>query len=219
MRDGNGSASAIFSTSSIVDTMCTSSVSMTFLGMSARSFSLSRGRMIFVTPARCAASTFSLTPPIGRTFPRSVISPVMATSRRVGILVSADTSVVAIVMPADGPSAGITMATALLSAVTKIPVHRDMAMTGEITLRGKVLPVGGVKDKILAAARAGLTKIILPAENERDLEDIPADVREKMEFHLVESMDEVVNLALDGTIVPLSPKEKLTAPVEPPITH
>jgi ATP-dependent Lon protease len=122
-------------------------------------------------------------------------------------------------IPKDGPSAGITMATALLSAVTKMPVHRDMAMTGEITLRGKVLPVGGVKDKILAAARAGLTKIILPAENERDLEDIPADVREKMEFHLVESMDEVVVLALDGTIVPLPPKEKLTEPVEPPITH
>jgi ATP-dependent Lon protease len=122
-------------------------------------------------------------------------------------------------IPKDGPSAGITMATALLSAVTKMPVHRDMAMTGEITLRGKVLPVGGVKDKILAATRAGLTKIILPAENERDLEDIPADVREKMEFHLVESMDEVVLLALDGTIVPLPPKEKLTEPVEPPITH
>ena len=107
----------------------------------------------------------------------------------------------------------------LLSAVTKMPVHRDMAMTGEITLRGKVLPVGGVKDKILAAARAGLTKVILPAENERDLDDIPADVREKMEFHLVESMDEVVTLALDGTIVPLAPKEKLTEPVEPPLTH
>src|SRR5438094_7097478 len=127
-------------------------------------------------------------------------------------------------IPKDGPSAGITMATALLSAVTKIPVHRDMAMTGEITLRGKVLPVGGVKDKILAATRAGLTKVIMPAENERDLEDIPADVREKMEFHLVESMDEVVALALDGTIVPLSPKEKLAEPekiigAEPPVTH
>jgi ATP-dependent Lon protease len=122
-------------------------------------------------------------------------------------------------IPKDGPSAGITMATALLSAVTKMPVHRDIAMTGEITLRGKVLPVGGVKDKILAAARAGMTKVILPAENERDLEDIPSDVREKMEFHLVESMDEVVSLALDGTIVPLAAKEKLTEPVEPPMTH
>jgi len=107
-------------------------------------------------------------------------------------------------IPKDGPSAGITMATALLSAVTKIPVHRDVAMTGEITLRGKVLPVGGVKDKILAATRAGITRIILPAENERDLDEIPSDVRERMEFHLVESMDEVVSLALDGTIVPLA---------------
>jgi ATP-dependent Lon protease len=124
-------------------------------------------------------------------------------------------------IPKDGPSAGITMATALLSAVTKIPIHRNIAMTGEITLRGKVLPVGGVKDKILAAARAGITTVILPAENERDLEDIPRDVRERMEFHLVESMDEVVTLALDGTIVPLTVKEKLPEPaktIEPPIT-
>jgi ATP-dependent Lon protease len=124
-------------------------------------------------------------------------------------------------IPKDGPSAGITMATALLSAVTKIPVHRDIAMTGEITLRGKVLPVGGVKDKILAAARAGLTRVVLPADNERDLEEIPGDVREKMEFHLVESMDEVVTVALDGTILPLTAKEKLPEPVktvtEPPI--
>ncbi len=126
-------------------------------------------------------------------------------------------------IPKDGPSAGITMATALLSSVTKIPVHRDIAMTGEITLRGKVLPVGGVKDKILAAARAGITRIILPAENERDLDEIPADVRERIDFHLVESMDEVVAIALDGTIVPLAAKEKLPDPaktlVDPPVTH
>jgi ATP-dependent Lon protease len=115
-------------------------------------------------------------------------------------------------IPKDGPSAGITMATALLSAVTKIPIHRDIAMTGEITLRGKVLPVGGVKDKILAAARAGITRVILPADNERDLDEIPRDVRDKMEFHLVESMDEVVLVALDGTIVPLAAKEKLPEP-------
>ena len=120
-------------------------------------------------------------------------------------------------IPKDGPSAGITMATALLSAVTRIPVHRDIAMTGEITLRGKVLPVGGVKDKILAAARAGITRIILPAENERDLEDIPSDVREKMEFNLVQSMDEVLIHALDGTIVPLTKKLPDTVASEPPI--
>ena len=126
-------------------------------------------------------------------------------------------------IPKDGPSAGITMATALLSAVTRIPIHREVAMTGEITLRGKVLPVGGVKDKILAASRAGLTVIILPRENERDLEEIPADVRERMEFHLVESMDEVVTVALDGTILPLSAKEQLPDPVktigEGSVTH
>ncbi len=117
-------------------------------------------------------------------------------------------------IPKDGPSAGITMATALLSAVTKIPIHRDVAMTGEITLRGKVLPVGGVKDKILAASRVGITKVILPLDNERDLEDIPADVREQMAFHLVQSMDEVVSVALDGTIVPWEAKEKLPEPAK-----
>jgi ATP-dependent Lon protease len=112
-------------------------------------------------------------------------------------------------IPKDGPSAGITMATALLSAVTRIPAHRDVAMTGEITLRGKVLPIGGLKDKILAASRAGIHKVILPVENERDLDEIPDDVKQTMEFHLVESMDEVILIALDGEIVPLAVKEEL----------
>ncbi len=102
-------------------------------------------------------------------------------------------------IPKDGPSAGITMATALVSAVTKVPVRKDVAMTGEITLRGKVLPVGGIKDKILAAYRADITELILPKENEKDLEDIPAEVKDVLEVHLVESMDEVLRLALDGT--------------------
>jgi ATP-dependent Lon protease len=110
-------------------------------------------------------------------------------------------------IPKDGPSAGITMATALISALTKIPVRKDLAMTGEITLRGKVLPVGGIKDKVLAAFRGGIIEVILPKENEKDVEEIPAEVRESMEVHMVESMDEVLRLALDGTISPLPKKD------------
>jgi len=106
-------------------------------------------------------------------------------------------------IPKDGPSAGITMATALLSAVTKIPVSKDIAMTGEITLRGKVLPVGGIKDKILAAYRAGILRIVLPAENDKDLDELPEDVRAAMEFHLVDNMDEVVRIALDIERAPI----------------
>jgi ATP-dependent Lon protease len=106
-------------------------------------------------------------------------------------------------IPKDGPSAGITMATALVSALTKVPVRKDVAMTGEITLRGKVLPVGGIKDKVLAAYRGGITEVILPKENEKDLEEIPAEVREVMDVHLIESMDEVLRLALDSELAPL----------------
>ncbi|HCJ58016.1 MAG TPA: endopeptidase La, partial [Clostridiaceae bacterium] len=98
--------------------------------------------------------------------------------------------------PKDGPSAGITMTTALLSALTDIPVRKDVAMTGEITLRGRVLPIGGLKEKTLAANRAGIKKIILPKENEKDLEEIPNNVRKAMEFVLVDSMDEVLKHAL-----------------------
>jgi ATP-dependent Lon protease len=101
-------------------------------------------------------------------------------------------------IPKDGPSAGITMASSLFSAVTKIPVLKDVAMTGEITLRGKVLPVGGIKDKILAAYRAGIRTIILSAENDKDLDDLPAEIRGEMEFHLVSNMDEVIKIAMEG---------------------
>ncbi|HPW54340.1 MAG: endopeptidase La [Thermoanaerobaculaceae bacterium] len=103
-------------------------------------------------------------------------------------------------IPKDGPSAGITMGIALLSAVAGVPVRQDIAMTGEITLRGKVLPVGGIKDKVLAAFRAGLREVILPVENEKDLEDIPEEVRSVMQFHFVKEMDEVVALALTGAL-------------------
>ncbi len=99
-------------------------------------------------------------------------------------------------VPKDGPSAGITMATALISALTRRPVRRDVAMTGEITLRGRVLPVGGLKEKILAAHRAGITTFIMPRRNAADLEDIPATVRRALRFVLVTSMDEVLPVAL-----------------------
>jgi ATP-dependent Lon protease len=124
-------------------------------------------------------------------------------------------------IPKDGPSAGITMATALISALTRVAVRKDVAMTGEITLRGKVLPVGGIKDKVLAAFRGGITEVILPKENEKDLEEIPAEVREAMEVHLVELMDEVLRLALDGAIVPLPKKdvEFTEAPTEAPVVQ
>jgi len=108
-------------------------------------------------------------------------------------------------IPKDGPSAGITMATALVSALTNRPVRRDLAMTGEITLRGKVLPVGGIKDKILAAFRAGIREVILPRENEKDVDDIPAEVRDLLTVHFVDSMDEVLQVALAGELASLPP--------------
>jgi ATP-dependent Lon protease len=99
-------------------------------------------------------------------------------------------------IPKDGPSAGITMCTALVSALSKIPVRRDVAMTGEITLRGKVLPIGGVKEKLLAAHRIGVTTIILPRENEKDLADVPKNVLEVLQVVLVSHIDEVLKIAL-----------------------
>lgn len=99
-------------------------------------------------------------------------------------------------IPKDGPSAGITMATAIASILTRIPVKSDLAMTGEITLRGKVLPIGGVKEKLLAAYRAGIRRIILSRENEKDMDDIPRDILEQMEVLFVEETDEVLRLAL-----------------------
>jgi ATP-dependent Lon protease len=102
-------------------------------------------------------------------------------------------------IPKDGPSAGITMATALASLATGRPVRPDLAMTGEITLTGRVLPVGGIKEKVLAAKEAGIHEIILPAQNRKDLTEIPEHIRNALTFHFVENMDEVLELALQPT--------------------
>ncbi len=102
-------------------------------------------------------------------------------------------------IPKDGPSAGVAITTALVSLMTDTPVKCDVGMTGEITLRGRVLPIGGVKQKVLAAARVGLKKVILPRHNEKDLDDLPQEVRDNMDFILVDTMDEVLEAALgDG---------------------
>ncbi len=102
--------------------------------------------------------------------------------------------------PKDGPSAGVTMVTALVSLVSRRPIKADIGMTGEITLRGQVMPVGGIKEKVLAAHRAGLKTIILPKRNEADLEDLPDEVRSNLEFHLVDMMEDVLALALDEPV-------------------
>ena len=113
-------------------------------------------------------------------------------------------------IPKDGPSAGITIATALVSNLTDRPVRRDLAMTGELTLTGRVLPIGGVKEKVLGAVRAGVSSIVLPKENEADLEDLPDDVREQLEVHPVSDLAEVLEIALvmNGTVASGAPKSK-----------
>jgi ATP-dependent Lon protease len=113
-------------------------------------------------------------------------------------------------IPKDGPSAGLAIATALVSEMSGVPVRRDVAMTGEITLRGRALPIGGVKEKVLGAHRAGITHVIIPKQNEPDLEDVPEEVRRQLVFHPVETLEEVLKVALSP-----SDADALTAPTAP----
>jgi len=122
-------------------------------------------------------------------------------------------------IPKDGPSAGITIAVAMVSALTRVPVRRNVAMTGEITLRGRVLPIGGVKEKLLAAHRFGIDTILLPKDNEKDLPEVPEEVRNVMNINLVETIDEVIALALEEQPVETAVTVEATAPLwttEPP---
>jgi ATP-dependent Lon protease len=127
-------------------------------------------------------------------------------------------------IPKDGPSAGITLATSLVSALTRVAIRKDVAMTGEITLRGKVLPIGGVKEKLLAAHRAGIRTIILPKDNEKDLADIPKNVLDTLNVYLVQTMDEVLKIALTeplaGRLSPDAQAEPVdSAIIDDTITH
>lgn len=115
--------------------------------------------------------------------------------------------------PKDGPSAGIAMATSLVSVLTGIPVRRDVAMTGEITLRGRVLPIGGLKEKLLAALRSGITTVFIPADNEKDLADIPENVKKNLKLIVVSHVDQVINQALARVPEAIEWEE----PADPPV--
>jgi ATP-dependent Lon protease len=114
-------------------------------------------------------------------------------------------------IPKDGPSAGVTMLTALTSLLTNKKIRKDLSMTGEITLRGQVLPVGGIKEKVLAAHRAGISAIILPAWNRKDLEDIPPKIKKEIKFHFVDQMKDVLKVAFGKNPKPRNSGKRKTA--------
>jgi ATP-dependent Lon protease len=128
-------------------------------------------------------------------------------------------------IPKDGPSAGITMATVLASLMTGVAVRQDVAMTGEITLRGRVLPIGGLKEKVLAAYRYGTKTVLVPRDNEKDMSEIPDDIKKTMTFHLVNTMDEVLDIALVGPIPGANLSNRAPSasaeanPADGPLTH
>jgi ATP-dependent Lon protease len=110
--------------------------------------------------------------------------------------------------PKDGPSAGVAMAVAIISVLTGIPIRKDLAMTGEITLRGRVLPIGGLKEKLLAALRSGIKTVLIPAENAKDLAEVPENVKSGLEIIPVATVDEVLFLALTGPLTPIEWREE-----------
>ncbi|MDB5717062.1 MAG: ATP-dependent protease La, partial [Sphingomonas bacterium] len=118
--------------------------------------------------------------------------------------------------PKDGPSAGIGIVTAIISTLTGLPVRREVAMTGEVTLRGRVLPIGGLKEKLLAALRGGITTVLIPKENEKDLVEIPANIREGLKIIPVSHVDEVLALALAEPLVPIEWSDTDELATEPP---
>ena len=171
------------------------------------------GDILFIEAARTPGSgRLILTGQLGEVMKESAqaaLSLVKARAGALGIAVDGfDKSDIHVHVPAgatpkDGPSAGVAMVVALTSLLTGRPVRADVAMTGEISLRGLVLPIGGVKEKVLAALRAGITTVLLPARNQRDLEDIPADAREQLKIEWLEHIDAAIQLAL--VPVPVQP--------------
>jgi len=122
-------------------------------------------------------------------------------------------------VPKDGPSAGVGMVTAMISTLTGIPVRRDVAMTGEVTLRGRVLPIGGLKEKLLAALRGGITTVLIPQENEKDLVELPKSVKDGLEIIPVAHVDEVLARALTRPIEAIEWTDADEHAAEPPVVH